>query len=249
MSRPQRDAYAAVRTRTHGPGSLVLAAWLVVTTSTAYAADDALESFNRATFAFNNAVLDYVIDPIAGFSQTSVSPRLRQAGHNFYENLSEWEFVVTNLMEGNYTDSRASAERLVINTTVGVGGLFDPATGYGLTRRETEWGEAVCSFGVPPGSYLVLPLIGPANTTSFGVIAVVFAGGYVALGQIATWLVVFDVVTDVATGAASLRHVADRTDAIQHDPYVVQRSEYLAYLEHGCPIGAAGVSSGNASTR
>jgi ABC-type transporter lipoprotein component MlaA len=110
----------------------------------------------------------------------------------------------------------------------------------GLVRRETEYGEAVCSLGVPPGDYLVLPLIGPANTTSVGLTAGVFAGGYYMLSQVATWLVVFDVVTDVALAAASLRHVGDRPEAVSSDPYVTQRDEYIAYLKHGCPIGAAG---------
>ena len=221
---------------------VALAVLVVFAAGPARAAGDPLESFNRAMFAFNNALLNYVVDPIAGYAQTSVSPRMREASHNFYENLSEWEFIVTNLLQGNYADFRVSVQRLAINTTVGIGGLFDPATGMGLYRRDTEWGEAICSFGVPPGPYLVLPAVGPANVTSFGVIAVVFVGGYYLLGQVATWLVVFDAVTDVATGAASLRHVADRPDAVSHDPYIVQRQEYLEYLEHGCPVGAAGVA-------
>ncbi len=223
--------------------TLVLAALLILPASTARAAADPLEPFNRAMFAFNNALLENVVDPIAAFGETSVSPELRQISRNFYENLSEWEFIVTNLLQGNYADSRVSVERLAVNTTVGVGGLFDPATRMGLIRRETEFGEAVCSFGVPPGPYLVLPAVGPANVTSFGVIVVVFTAGYYALGQIATWLVVFDAVTDVATGAASLRHVADRPGAISDDPYVVQRQEYLEYLERGCPKGAAGIAN------
>jgi phospholipid-binding lipoprotein MlaA len=223
--------------------AILAMAALLVTSGSARAADDPLEPFNRAMFAFNNAVLEHVVDPIAGFAQASVSPQLRQASHNFYNNLTEWEFVLTNLLHGDYADSGVSAKRLAINTTVGIGGLFDPATGMGLVRRETEYGEAICSFGVPPGSYLVLPAIGPANTTSFGVIAVGFSVGYYALGQVATWLLVFDVVTDVAVGAASLRHVADRPDALSADPYVVQRREYLDYLKHGCPIGAAAITN------
>ncbi len=221
---------------------LVLTALLTLTARTARAAEDPLEPFNRAMFSFNNALLNNVVDPIAAFGQTSVSPDLRQIGRNFYENLSEWEFIVTNLLQGNYADSRVSVERLAINTTVGVGGLFDPATRMGLVRRETEFGEAICTFGVPPGPYLVLPAVGPANVTSFGIIAVVFTAGYYALGQVATWLVVFDAVTDVATGAASLRHVADRPDIASVDPYTVQRQEYLEYLQRGCPVGAAEIA-------
>jgi phospholipid-binding lipoprotein MlaA len=218
---------------------IVSLAMLLATSGAARAADDPLESFNRAMFAFNNAVLEYVVDPMAGYSQTSVSPGVRQSAYNFYNNLTEWEFVITNLLHGDYADSAVSAKRLAINSTLGIGGLYDKATDMGLVRRETEYGEAICKFGVPPGSYLVLPTIGPANTTSFGVVVVVFAAGYYALGQVATWLVVFDVVTDAAVGLASLRHVGDRPDAMNADAYVAQRSEYLDYLKRGCPVGAA----------
>jgi phospholipid-binding lipoprotein MlaA len=219
---------------------LVILAPIALTSGAAYAADDRLEAFNRAMFAFNNGLLDNVVDPIEGFTHTSVSPEVRRISHNFYSNMSEWEFVVTNLLKGNYADSGMSLSRMAINTTVGIGGLFDPATKWGLiSRSHPEWGEAVCSFGIPPGSYLVLPAIGPANTTSFGIIVVVFAGGYYLLGQIATWLVVVDAVTDVAVGAASLRHVADRPDLSSHDPYVIQRQDYFDYLRNGCAATTA----------
>jgi phospholipid-binding lipoprotein MlaA len=212
---------------------LALAVLLVLATRPARAADDPLESFNRAMFSFNNALLVNVVDPIAEFAQTSLSPGVRQASSNVYNNMIEWEFVLTNLMQGNYTDSRVSLERLAINTTIGIGGIYDRAAGMGLVRRETDYSEAVCSLGIPPGSFLVLPAIGPANATSFGAAVVVFSGGYYLLGQVATWLVVFDVVTDVAVGAASLRHVTDRP-AISSDPYVVQRQEYVDYINRGC---------------
>jgi phospholipid-binding lipoprotein MlaA len=209
----------------------------------ARAASDPLESFNRAMFDFNNAVLDRVVDPIRNSAGTSMSPTLREATHNFYNNLIEWEFVLTNLLHGDYADSAVSLERLAVNTTMGVGGVYDPATAMGLIRHDTEYGEAICRFGVPPGNYLLLPVIGPANTTSVGVIAVVFAGGYYALSMVSTWLVVFDVVTDVALGAASLQHVADRPDAGSTDLYAIQRNEYLAYLKQGCGVGAASVAN------
>lgn len=215
-------------------------ALLAISARTAQAADDPLEAFNRAMFTFNNGLLNNVVDPLRGFTHASIAPEVRQISHNFYSNMSDWEFVVTNFLKGNYADSGTSLERMAINTTVGIGGLFDPATRWGVTpNNHPEWGEAICSFGLPPGSYLVLPAIGPANTNSFGVIVVVFIGGYYLLGQIATWLVVVDVITDIGVGAASLRHVADRPDFASHDPYVIQRQDYLDYLRNGCPAAAA----------
>src|SRR6185312_8716056 len=117
---------------------------LALGASPARAAYDPLESFNRAIFAFNDALLVHVVDPIAEFAYTSLSLGVRKAGANIYNNMTEWEFVLTNLIQGNYTESRVSLEQFVINATLGIGGIYDKAIGMGLVRRETEYSEAVC---------------------------------------------------------------------------------------------------------
>ncbi len=195
---------------------------------------DPLESFNRVMFDFNTLATDTVIGPVAGALAAWVPQPVRQAGNNVYANLTEPEFIVTNLFSGRNADAGLSASRFVVNSTLGIGGLFDPATGLGLVRRETEFGESLCAAGVPTGPYLVLPLIGPTNVASAGLLTGFFAVEWYALSLISTLLATADLVVDISASAASLRHVADQPDRTQLDPYQLQRADYLQYLKKGC---------------
>ena len=217
----------------------LLAVPLLLHSGTALAADDPLEPFNRAMFNFNSAVVDHVIGPLSGVAQAWIPLGVRQASRNAYANLTEPEFIVTNLLQGNAADAGRSLGRLAINSTIGIGGLFDPATSMGFERRETEFGEAVCTAGVPPGSYVVVPLVGPANVTSIAALTGFVAAEWYVLSLVSTWLAAADAVIDLSISAATLRHANDRVDAVNIDPYVVQRTEYLDYLKRGCHAGSA----------
>ena len=209
---------------------------------TANPGGDPLEGFNRSMFSFNNQVVDHVIEPLSGTLRAWVPPPVREAGARFYDNLTEPEFIVTNLFSGNNADAGVSASRFAINTTLGVAGLFDPATEMGFIRRETEFGESMCRLGVPPHPFVVLPLIGPTNVWSAGLLTGFFAVEWYALSLISSLLATADLVVDISASAASLRHAADQPDMAARDPYDIQRADYLKYIEKGC--GAA-PSKGN----
>lgn len=106
----------------------------------AHAISDPIEPFNRAMFVFNDFLLDYVVDPVAGVAQTWLPLGVRQAASNMYLNVSEPEFIATNLLQGNFADSFVSLERVLVNSTIGVAGIFDPAnpTRPGRTSDGTE---------------------------------------------------------------------------------------------------------------
>lgn len=219
--------------------ALTLAAAVGLGAGTSHAQADPLESFNRAMFDFNNRVVDHVIEPLSGAVTAWVPPALRQAGVNVYANLTEPEFIVTNLFSGRNDDAGVSAGRFAINTTLGIGGLFDPATEFGLIRRETEFGESLCALGVPTQPFVVLPLIGATNVWSAGLLTGFFAVEWYALSLISTVLATADLVVDLSASAASLRHAADQIDENAHDPYGVQRADYFRYIEKGCGVAAS----------
>jgi len=196
---------------------------------------DPLESFNRQMFHFNRQAVDYFINPLADFLVTWVPAPLRTAGANVYDNLTEPEFIVTNLFKGQTHDAAVSGGRFVVNSTLGLGGILEVANGLGLKRRPTEFGEAVCAAGIPAGPYLVLPLIGPANATSAGLITGFFAVEWYALSLISTLLATADLVVDLSASAASLRHADDVPPGNLHDAYTLQRGQYLEYMNRGCP--------------
>jgi len=226
MPRPSMASRAAA--------TLSLAAALIAYAHNARAMTDPLETFNRVMFSFNDAVIDYVVTPIGQFAQGWLSPGTRRAASNIYTNLSEPEFIVTNLMQGRFSDAGISLQRVVVNTTLGIGGVFDPATQMGLVGSQPEFSEAVCSLGVPAGPYLVVPLVGQANVGSAIALSAFMASEIYLLSLVSTALVAADVVIDTSVAAALLRHSVDTIGTTGNDPYQAQRAEYFRYIEESC---------------
>jgi phospholipid-binding lipoprotein MlaA len=226
MHRPSMASRAIAR--------MSLAVALMAYAHNARAMTDPLESFNRAMFTLNDAVIDYVVTPVGQLAQGWLSPGTRLAASNIYTNLSEPEFIVTNLMQGRFSDARVSLERVVVNTTLGIGGVFDPATRMGLVGSQPEFSEAVCSLGVPAGPYLVVPLVGSANVGSAIALGSFMLSEIYLLSLVSTTLVAADVVIDTSVAAALLRHSVDAIGTTGKDPYQVQRAEYFQYIEDSC---------------
>lgn len=214
--------------------AIAMVALLFACPGRAWAVSDPLEPLNRAVFQFNDAMLDYVIYPLGGLAKTWVSPHARDAARNVYNNLSETEFILTNLLQGDLKNASMSVGRFAVNSTVGIGGLYDPATRMGIVARSPEFSEAVCSLGVKAGAYLVVPLVGPTNLNSTAVLGVLWLGELYVLSMASNILVAADVVIDTAVGAAMLRHSVDPIDARNADPYNVQRAQYSQFIATAC---------------
>lgn len=198
--------------------------------------DSSLESFNRHVFGFNRFAVTHVVEPMASTLDAWLPDAVKTAGHNVYSNLIEPEFIVTNLMVDDGRQAMISTQRFLINSTVGLGGIFDPASGLGLERREVEMAEGLCSVGVAPGPYVVLPLVGPTNVTSAGLVAGFFAVEWYLLSWISPAVATADLVIDLSASAASLRYARDLPEDRTTDPYLVQRAAYRDYLHKGCVI-------------
>ena len=195
---------------------------------------DLLQPLNRAMFRVNEAVVDYLVDPLADGLGRVTPGFLQHAGTNVYENISEPEFVFTNLLAGHAKDALVSVGRFAVNSTVGIAGMFDVATPIGLERRTTEVSEAMCKVGIPPGPYLVLPLIGPTNLFSGGLLGAVLAAEWYALSLVSAALAAGDAIFDISVSVASLRHVRDIPEDGHSDLYAVQQREFWDYVKAGC---------------
>ena len=135
--------------------------------------NDPLESVNRRIFAFNEVVRQYLLDPVVtGYN--SVLPEVaREAIANALNNISEPVVLANDLLQGKFKRGFVTASRLVINTTAGVGGLFDVAKNLGFEEHEEDFGQTLATWGIGDGLYLVLPLLGPSNPRdAFGQILV-----------------------------------------------------------------------------
>lgn len=123
---------------------------------------DPLESFNRASFALNDKLYRGVLKPVArGLRVLPVG--LRTSLANFFDNLGTPVSAISALLQADPKNAATELSRFVINTTVGIAGLLDPATDMGLVEDTEDLGQALGRFGVGHGFYLVIPLMGPSS--------------------------------------------------------------------------------------
>ncbi len=126
------------------------------------AGTDPYEGVNRQIYQFNLAADRVAIRPLSNVYGAVPSP-VRTSISNFGDNLDQPRSVVNDVLQGNSEDAVHNTFRFLINTTVGVGGLFDPATSFGLEDRETGFADTLSVWGVGAGAYQVLPLLGPST--------------------------------------------------------------------------------------
>lgn len=124
---------------------------------------DPLEPVNRAIFAFNDKLYFYVLKPTARAYR--VLPQgARVSVSNFFSNLATPIRMVNALLQFRLLDAGSELLRFGVNTTVGIGGLFDPARKYlGLREKDEDFGQTLGNYGVGQGFYLVLPVLGPSS--------------------------------------------------------------------------------------
>ena len=138
---------------------------------------DCFEGINRATFRFNQALDGILFKPVASVYKKLPSP-LKNGVSNSLENLSNLVTIPNNLLQGNFTEAGVNTGRLIINSTVGVLGLFDVATALGMTEYEKEdYGQSLAKAGFGPGCYVVLPILGPSTARDTVASAANFLGG------------------------------------------------------------------------
>lgn len=124
---------------------------------------DPIESLNRTVFGFNDTLDTAVVKPVATVYR-DVTPEWFRAGvSNFFNNLDDVWSVVNNGLQGRGGDALDSAKRVAVNTTVGLLGTFDIASRIDIERHPAGFGLTLGRWGVGPGPFVVLPLIGPST--------------------------------------------------------------------------------------
>lgn len=186
---------------------------------------DPLEPMNRGIYKFNEVADRYVLRPVAkGYDK--VMPGVARTGvRNFFSNLFYPTVIVNDLLQLKLRQFGADTCRLVVNTLIGWGGLFDVATRAGLPANDEDFGQTLGYWGVGPGWYLMLPFLGPTDNRDL-----VGAGG----DYFTNPLVYYDN-EEAAWGLGALNAVDQRANLLpadsvleqQLDRYVFVRSIYL----------------------
>lgn len=190
---------------------------------------DRFERMNRSVYRFNDA-LDRGVARPAAVAYTRVVPGpLRTGVSNFLENLTYPITMVNDLLQAKPRQFVRDTTRFVVNTTFGIGGLFDPATQMGLASGDEDFGQTLGRWGVPAGPYLVLPFLGPSTVRDgVGDLADQFANprNYVEDDAVRYGLLGLDLL-DTRAGLLGTDNVLQRS----FDPYVFMRNAYLQRRE------------------
>ena len=125
--------------------------------------NDPLEPLNRVTFAFNEFINRYLFGPVARGYNAALPGIFRDAISNVLDNFGAPVTLANDLLQGEIDRGFTTLTRIVINTTVGIGGTIDVAEKLGFQEHEEDFGQTLAVWGIDEGFYLVLPLLGPSN--------------------------------------------------------------------------------------
>ena len=138
---------------------------------------DCFEGLNRGIFAFNQVLDQVLIEPAAKGYRYLPSP-IRSGTSNLLSNISLVVTIPNNLLQGDFGLAGKNSARFVVNSTVGILGIFDPASKMGLNDYEKEdWGQTFGKWGVGEGCYIVLPVLGPSTARDATASLINFSGG------------------------------------------------------------------------
>jgi phospholipid-binding lipoprotein MlaA len=188
---------------------------------------DPFEGWNRKVYAFNESVDAAVLKPVAETYRDVVPQLVRTGVDNVLGNISDVWSAANQVLQGKFQTGVEMGMRVLTNTVFGLGGLLDPATEVGLTRRAEDFGQTLGVWGVGNGPFIMLPLLGPSTLRDTGGLVVdrqtapsslpAKAGEQVAVAAL-----------EVVSLRTSLLSATDLLDQIALDKYSFTRDAYLA---------------------
>ena len=201
---------------------------------------DPWQGFNRTIYGFNDGLDRAILKPAAqGYK--AIAPDFVETGvRNFFENLDDVSVAVNNLLQGKVSSSLSDVGRVLINTTIGVLGLFDVASSMGLTKHDEDFGQTLGVWGMDSGPYIVWPLFGPStlrDSPSLVVDRILLDPlTYVELKTLER---VGIIAIDAVSVRAELLSLEETVDEISTDRYTFIREAYLDRREFLVNDGAA----------
>lgn len=124
---------------------------------------DPWEGYNRAVYRFNDAIDEAVLRPAAqGYRAITPDP-VEHGISNFFSNLGYPVVILNQFLQGDFADGARDTGRFLLNSVIGLGGIFDPASSLGLESHNEDFGQTLAVWGVPSGPFLMLPFLGPST--------------------------------------------------------------------------------------
>lgn len=187
---------------------------------------DEIEPLNKGFFAFNEKFYHWVMDPIDRVFTTVVPHPVREAMHSMFDNFGLTVVFANDVLQLAPRQAGQTAVRFFLNSTFGVLGIMDPATDAGIGHHVTDFGETLALYGVPSGTYLVIPMVGPstARDATGSLVDLMLRPDFLLLGLGPA------IVVGVAGGISSYDEEAAKLDALREssvDFYAALRAAYL----------------------
>jgi phospholipid-binding lipoprotein MlaA len=191
---------------------------------------DHIERFNRSIYKFNTALDHAILRPVArGYVKVTSRP-VRTGVSNFFSNLGYTKTIGNDIFQGQFRDFGSDIARFVVNTTVGIGGVFDPATRCGLEKHDRDFGQTLGKWGLPTGTYLMLPLLGPSDVRDgLGLVPDRFLS---IEGQINNLPVEVGVTVGSRIDGRAKLLPFDKTIDTAYDPYALVRNVWFQRRDH-----------------
>ncbi len=197
---------------------------------------DPYEHFNRSMFTFNDHLDDYVAKPISD-GYRWITPQFMQTGvYNFFNNLKDINVVINDVLQAKFSQSAHDTGRFAVNTTIGLAGFVDVASNVGLEKNEEDFEQTLAVWGVPQGSYLVLPLLGPS--TMRGIPGSIFDTAANPSSYVGMPVQLVSMLNTRASAEGSLKFI----DEAALDPYVFTRESFLQWRNNLATDGKAETS-------
>jgi len=191
--------------------------------------NDPIEPTNRFFYSVNDKIDRYAFKPVAQGYVDITTVGIRNHVGNFVTNIGEPARLVNFMAEGKPRDAGTSLVRFLVNSTIGIGGIFDPATSLGYPETDTDFGLTLAIWGVPPGPYLYLPVFGPSGARDVLNLPVEYFATPMAIAPKSTALTDFSYAETgihlINTRAEFIQPI-DQIQATALDPYATFRSLY-----------------------
>ena len=188
---------------------------------------DPWEGWKRKVFAFNDAVDNAVLKPVAEGYKAVVPSIVRTGVTNVFGNINDIWSTANQFLQGKVQNGFEMGMRVLVNSFFGIGGLLDPATEMHLSKRSEDFGQTLGRWGVGPGPYVVLPLFGPSTLRDTFALPVDrhFAAGAYPQEQSVRYTVS---ALELINGRANLLATTGLLDQVALDRYSFIRDAYLS---------------------
>ena len=205
---------------------------------------DPWQGFNRSMYSFNDGLDRAILKPAAKGYQAITPDFVEQGVRNFFSNLDDVSVAVNNLLQGKIGNAFSDVGRIVVNSTIGVLGLFDVASPMGMRKHDEDFGQTLGKWGAGPGPYIMLPFFGPSTLRDSPSIVVdrVLLNPLTYV-ELKTGERIAIIALDTVSVRAELLSLEETVDEISTDKYAFIRDVYLDrrdFLVHdGAPPAGA----------